>query len=84
MSYIFLCHSMDKLFIYVKKWRNDGQKFKKRSNVPHSPLYLILLLQIEFELLSSLTMPMYSIKSQDVIWSSLFLLQQILMLPMTE
>ena len=38
VSYIFLFHSMDRLFIYVKKVSHYGQKFKKRSNVPSSPL----------------------------------------------
>ena len=38
VSYIFLYHFLDRLFIYVKKWSHDGQKLKKRSNVPHSLL----------------------------------------------
>ena len=39
VSYTFLCPSMDRLFIYVKKWSHHGQKLKKRPNVPRFPLH---------------------------------------------
>ena len=33
---------MDRLSIYMKKLSHYGQKLKKRSNVPRSPLYTLL------------------------------------------
>ena len=34
---IWLCHSMDRLFIYVKKWLQDGQKLKSSPTYPTLP-----------------------------------------------